>query len=208
MVGVVTGSVAAGLAVGSLAVGAYSAYNSNKNANAANKIANSQLGFEEGIYNDQGKYRDQLDALLNDPSSVSKLPSYDFFKKQGEESVARNFAANPSGKEGVALEEYGQNYASSAYTQQAQLLASLSGLNQNPASYGSAAVGANSNAISGQSQTFQQLQQLLAQGGSAMKMFGPQGDFATAGTPGAGGGSSYSGIYPGYTVTSPGASNG
>jgi hypothetical protein len=158
--------------------------------------------MEQELFNQQGTYRTQLNQLLADPSSVTKLPSYDFFKQQGAESVARNFAANPSGAQGVALEEYGQNYASNAYQQQAQLLASLSGLTQNPAGYGQVASGATSNALSGQGQSFEQLQQLLAQGGSALKMFGPQGSYSSAGTPGAG--PSYGNIYPGYTVTTPG----
>lgn len=203
MVGAVT---AAAAAVASVGVGIYSATQASKAQGQATRMANSQLEFEKGIFNEQGKYRDQLDALIKDPSSVTKLPSYDFFKNQGAESVARNFAGNPGGAQGVALEEYGQNYASSAYQQQAQLLAGLSGLTQNPASFGAAAVGANSNAISGSGQSFDQIQQLLAQGGSAMKMFGPQGSYSSAGTPGAG--PSYTGIYPGYTVTTPGGPNG
>jgi len=165
-------------------------------------MAGSQLEMEQELFDAQGQYRDQLSKLMADPSSVTKLPSYQFFKDQGAESVARNFAANPGGAQGVALEQYGQQYASTAYEQQAQLLASLSGLTQNPAGYGSVANGANSNAIAAQGQSFEQIQQLLAQGGSAMKMFGPQGNYSSAGTPGAG--TPYGGIYPGYTVTSPG----
>lgn len=210
MVGAVTGITAAGIAaagaVASVGVGAYSAYESSKAAGQANDIANSQLGLEQNLFGQQQQYRDQLSALLKDPSSVTKLPSYKFFKDQGTESVARQSASNPSGAGSVALDEFGQNYASSAYSQQAQLLAGLSGLTQNPASYGQTAVGANSNAISGSGQSFQQIQQLLAQGGSALKMFGPQAGYSTAGTPGAG--PSYSNIYPGYTVTTPGGPNG
>jgi len=203
MVGAVTATtVAAAAAVASVGVGAYSAYQSSKANSQANRLANSQLGMEQELFGAQGQYRDQLSQLMADPSSVTKLPSYQFFKDQGAESVARNFAANPGGAQGVALEQYGQNYASSAYEQQAQLLAGLSGLTQNPAGYGSVASGANSNAISGQGQSFEQIQQLLAQGGSALKMFGPQGSYSSAGTPGAG--TPYGGIYPGYTVTSPG----
>lgn len=207
MVGAVT-AITAAAAVASVGIGAYSAYEATKTAGQANDIANSQLGLEQNLFGQQQQYRDQLNSLLKDPSSVTKLPSYQFFKDQGGESVARNFAANPGGAEGVALEQYGQNYASSAYEQQAQLLAGLSGLNQNPASFGSTAVGANSNAVSGAGQSFQQIQQLLAQGGSALKMFGPQGSYSSAGTPGAGPTNSagMTGIYPGYTVT--GGSNG
>ena len=198
-----TGAItAAAAAVASVGIGAYSASQAGKAAGNANKIAQTQLQFEQGIYNDQGQYRDQLQALLSDPSSVTKLPSYQFFKDQGAESVARNFAANPSGAEGVALDQYGQNYASQAYQQQAQLLAGLSGLQGSAAAYGNAAVGANSNAISGSGQTFQQIQQLLSQSGSALKLLGPQGSYSSAGTPGAG--PSYGGIFPGYTVTTPG----
>ncbi len=198
-----TGAItAAAAAVASVGISAYSMSQSGSAASAASRLGNSQLALEQDLYSQQQPYRDQLSALLADPSSVTSLPGYKFNKQQGEESVARQFAANPSGAEGVALTEFGQNYASSAYQQQAQLLAGLSGLNQNPAAYGSNAVGANSNAISGSGQNFNQIQQLLAQGGSIAKMFGPQGSYSSAGTPGAG--PAYGGIYPGYTVTSPG----
>lgn len=180
MAGGITAAVAA---VGSLAVGAIGAANASSASDQQLGMANSQLGMEESLFGQQQQYRNQLQQLLADPSSVSKLPSYDFFKKQGEESVTRRFAANPGGSEGVALTEFGQNYASSAYEQQVQLLAGLSGLTQNPASLGGVGVGAGGNAITGSANSFQQLQQLLAQGGSIAKMFGPGGALASAGTP-------------------------
>lgn len=199
MVGAV---VAAAAAVASVGIGIYSTVQAGKAQSQANNIANTQLGLEENLNNEQQPYRDQLNALLKDPSSVAQLPGYQFNKQQGEDSVARQFAANPGGAEGVALTKFGQDYASSAYQQQVQMLTQLSGLTNNPASYGSSAVGANSNAIGGAGQNFNQIQQLLAQSGSIAKLFGPQGSYDSAGTPGAG--PSYGGVYPGYTVTSPG----
>lgn len=180
MTGGITAAVAA---VGSLALGAYGASQAGSATSQQLGMANTQLGMEQSLFGQQQQYRNQLHDLLADPSSVTKLPSYAFFKQQGEESVARQFAANPSGAEGVALTEYGQNYASNAYQQQAQLLASLSGLTQNPASFGSVGTSAGGNAISGSTTNFQQLQQLLAQGGSIAKMFGTGGTFGSAGTP-------------------------
>lgn len=66
-------------------------------------------------------YADQLQALMRDPSIVTKLPGYE----AGLEAVRRSLAAQGyqgSGNMMAALAQYGQN----AYMQQAQLLARLS----------------------------------------------------------------------------------
>lgn len=186
--GITAAGVGAAAAVGSLAVGAYSAIQSGKAADRQLGIENTQLGMEQQLFGEQQGYADQLSKLLADPSSVTSLPGYKFNKDQGAETIARQFAQNPgSGAEGAALTRYGQDYASSAYLQQANLLASLSGLTQNPAGLGSVANQAGGNAIAGQGQSFDQLQRLLAQGGSIARQFGPGGVFSSAGTPGAAG---------------------
>lgn len=180
MAGAITAAVAA---VGSLALGAYSASQASSVADQQMGMMNSQLDLEKNMFGQQQQYRDQLSKLMADPSSVTKLPGYQFNKQQGEESVARQFASNPGGGGAAALERYGQDYASSAYGQQVQLLSQLSGISQNPASYGQVGVGAGGNAVSAQGTSFDQLQKILAQGGATMKLFGPQGIFGSAGTP-------------------------
>lgn len=179
-----TGAITAGVAaVGSLALGAYSVSQQGSIAGQQMGIAQSQLAMEQQLYNDQGTYRTQLNQLLADPSSVTKLPGYQFNLDQGAETVARQYASNPGGAGAAALTRYGQDYASSAYLQQAQLLASLSGLQQNPAAYGSNANSGAAGAASTQGMTFNEMQQLLAQGGAVAKLFGPGGTFGSAGTP-------------------------
>lgn len=183
MVGAVTAAVAA---VGSLGLAAYSMSQQQSMANDQKSMANNQFGLEKDLYNQQGKYRTQLDQLMADPGSVAKLPGYAFARDEGATTVARQGAANPGGGGAAALTRYGEDYASSAYQQQAQLLASLSGLNQNPASYGQVGTQGAANASDSQGRSFAQLQQLLAQGGATAKMFGPQGSYSSAGTPGSG----------------------
>jgi hypothetical protein len=180
MVGAVTAAVAA---VASVGVGIYAATQAGSAASAQERAMNTQLDFEKAQWGAQAPYRQQLSDLMANPSSVTSLPGYEFNKQQGEESVARQFASNPGGAGSAALVRYGQDYASNVYQQQAQLLAQLSGISNNPAQYGSVGQGYGSNAISGQGQSFNQLQQLLAQGGATMRMFGPQGVFGASGTP-------------------------
>lgn len=178
--GPVTAAVAA---VGALGLSAYSMSQQQGVASDQLGMQRQQLGMEQNLYGQQQQYRDQLSKLMADPSSVKNLPGYEFNKQQGEESVARQFASNPGGAGSAALMRYGQDYASSAYGQQVQLLSQLGGITQNPASYGSVGVGAGGNALTGQSNSFDQLQKILAQGGAVAKMFGPQGVFGSAGTP-------------------------
>lgn len=180
MVGAVTAAVAA---VGSLGLAAYSMSQQQGVADQQLGMMNSQLDLEKNLFGQQQQYRDQLSTLMNDPSSVTKLPGYQFNKQQGEESVARQFAGNPGGGGSAALMRYGQDYASGAYGQQVQLLAQLSGISQNPASYGSVGVGAGGNAVSSSANSFDSMMRVLSEGGSVAKLFGPKGAFGAAGTP-------------------------
>lgn len=86
-----------------------------------------------------GKYRsvygDQLLALMADPSSITKRPGYQFQFDQGAEAVQRKLASKGyggSGNMGVALTEYGQNFASSYFDKEATRLATLAGANISP----------------------------------------------------------------------------
>lgn len=176
-------TVAAVAAVGSLGLAAYGMSQQQGVADQQAQFQNSQLGFEEQQWQAQQPYRQQLAALMSNPSQISKIPGFQFALQTGEESVARQFAANPGGAGAAALMRYGEDYASEAYTQQAQLLAQLSGISNNPATYGSVGVGAGGNAAYSSQNSFNDLMRLLSQGGSIAKMFGPGGTFGSAGTP-------------------------
>lgn len=158
MVGIATGvSLVGALAIGSAAVsagvGIANSMSANANANRANDRAATTFTEQQG-------YAQQLSALMADPSSVTKLPGYDFNKQQGEQSIARGMGSQGlagSGNEAIALDKYGSGYADSAYSTQANLLAGLSGLQTatSPDSY--ARTGA-----SAQGQSFAQLSSALA----------------------------------------------
>lgn len=191
MVGAVTAAVAA---VASIGIEAYGMSQQAGIAGKQEQIANTQLGLqqqqmgmEQSLFNQQQPYRDQLSQLMADPASVSKLPGYAFERDQGAETVARQFAGNPGGGGAAALTRYGEDYAGGAYGQQVQLLAGLAGLNPSAYAPGSNPVGAGANLNNASNNSFNQMQQLLAQGGALTKMFGAGGQFASAGTPASGG---------------------
>lgn len=80
-------------------------------------------------------YAAQLQALMNDPSSVTKLPGYQFGLEQGEQGLLRRSAAGgytASGNELIALREFDQNFANKAYNQEAERLANLAGFGFTP----------------------------------------------------------------------------
>lgn len=108
-----------------------SAYSAVSNANTQGKIAGQGLSQSATIFGEQQNYESMLQNLIANPSSVTSLPGYAFNQQQGEQAVARQMAGSGflgSGNEAIALTQYGQNYATNAYTTQANLLASLSGL--------------------------------------------------------------------------------
>lgn len=83
-------------------------------------------------------YGQQLLQLLQNPSSISKLPGYQFTLDQGVGAIDRSAAA-PGGKgfasggEMTDLMKFGEGLASQYYFQDAELLAQLAGANINPA---------------------------------------------------------------------------
>ena len=97
-----------------------------QNANASTAAADAQKVFGE-----QQGFEGMLMSLLENPSSVTKLPGYQFLQQQGTQNTERAMAATGfggSGNEAGALSQYNQGLASSFYGQQASLLASLSGM--------------------------------------------------------------------------------
>lgn len=83
----------------------------------------------------RAQYAQQLQQLMADPSSITNDPGYQFQFDQGSQAVTRQMAAKGylgSGNLGTALQEYGQNYAASAYKDRISTLASLAGANIAP----------------------------------------------------------------------------
>lgn len=83
----------------------------------------------------RAQYAQQLQNLTNNPSSVTGTPGYQFGMDQGTQAVRRSMAAGGfggSGNEAIALNKYGQDYASQQYMQQLQMLSQLGGANINP----------------------------------------------------------------------------
>src|SRR6267142_1644461 len=94
-----------------------------------------------GQSNPFGQYRSGYGAdllhLMQDPSSVAKLPGYQFLLNQGVQAIDRS-AAGPggvglgSGGEMTELMQYGQGLADQFYQQQVQTLAGLAGSGISP----------------------------------------------------------------------------
>lgn len=130
--------------------------------NAGNLQGNAQTVFQQS--NPFGQYRpqygQQLSALMSDPSSVAKLPGYEFLMDQGTEALKRS-AAGPggsglgSGAMGADLVKYGQGLASQFYQQQIGTLSHLAGADIQPANPYNAlqglggAAGSTGNSIAG-----------------------------------------------------------
>jgi hypothetical protein len=186
---------AAGLVV-SAGVGAYDAYQQTGIQDTAEGMAQTQFG-------EQQQYAGMLNNLVNNPSSITSTPGYQFNLDQGADAVSREMGAaglGGSGNEGIALTQYGQNYATSALTQQETMLAQLSGLQTT--SSNSNLLNTSSNASQ---QSFNQTGQLLASLGYMNGGYGGSGGgFNSAASnggviPGGGGNTMYAGS--GYTFS-------
>jgi hypothetical protein len=110
----------------------------------------SASGEQQTIFAEQQNYEQQLEKLIADPSSVTKLPGYEFQLGQGTTAVARQMAGSGylgSGNEAAALTQYGQGLAQNFYTTQANLLAQLAGITapSSPAQLGAVATQQQSN---------------------------------------------------------------
>jgi hypothetical protein len=138
-----------------LAGSAYGLYNS------IGLMQEGQTAFNQS--NPFGGYRPTYGAdllsLMQDPSSVTSLPGYQFQMNQGVQAIDRSAAAPGgtgfgSGAEGAALTQFGQGLASNFYNQQVQTLAGLAGANISPSgmpgaiqAQGGAATGLGSNIV-------------------------------------------------------------
>lgn len=138
-------------AVVTAAAGAYGAYSSKK---AGDKMA----GLGRSQANRQAYYDEQLRALIEDPSKIYDDPGYKEAQRQGIQAIERSGTLSGftgSGNAAIALQKFGQSFATDYLRQQQSLLASLSGGSFNPAA--AMQSGANSDA-----QAFQMLGSTLA----------------------------------------------
>lgn len=162
----VTGAIAAVATAGTAIYG----------ATQAGGISSQAQGESSSVFGEQQYYAQQLQQLMANPQSVSSLPGYQFNFNQGAQAVQRQEGAagfNGSGNEGIALTQYGQNFATSAYTTQEQMLSQLAGLTapSSPSQLTSAAAGS-------QNQSFNQLGTALTALGYGAGKVGTSGVFS------------------------------
>jgi len=78
-------------------------------------------------------YANKLNDLVNKPSSITSAPFYQFGFNQGEQALTRNQQATGqggSGAQAIQLQNYGQNFANTAYQNLFANYSSLSGATQ------------------------------------------------------------------------------
>lgn len=110
----------------------YGLYNSSQQNSEAQTIYQQSNPF--GAY--RPTYGAQLLNLIQNPSSVSSLPGYQFLMGQGAQAIDRSSAAAGalgSGQEMTELTQYGQGLADQFYNQQVSTLAHLAGADISPA---------------------------------------------------------------------------
>ena len=104
------GSAGMGIASGLNSVFGTGAGSASNATNTANPLAPYQQGWAA-----------QLNALIQNPSSVTNSPGYQFGMDQGRQQLQRGMAKTgqtQSGNEQIALQQYGQQYAGQQYQQQ------------------------------------------------------------------------------------------
>lgn len=94
--------------------------------------AQQAAGAADPFASQRGQYQQMLSNLINDPSSITSTPGYQFNLQQGLNSVTGSNAAAGllnSGNVLTALQQYGSNYATNQLQNQELLLAQLAGAN-------------------------------------------------------------------------------
>lgn len=125
------GWVSAGIAAVGVIEGASSSHKARQQASRQMALEERALKMDEQKFAEQQVYAGQLFDLITRPESMKDMPGYQFQFEQGAEAVRRKMDATGfagSGNEAIALTQYGQGFAQNFYQQQANLLASLSGL--------------------------------------------------------------------------------
>lgn len=144
-------------AVIGVGISAYSAYNSKK---AGGKLA----GLGRAQAERQAYYDAQLRDLIKDPSKIYSDPGYIEAQRQGAQAIERAGTLSGftgSGNAAIALQKFGQSFATDYLRSQQSLLASMAGGQFNPASAMAAGVNADAqayqqfgNALAGLGYTF------------------------------------------------------
>lgn len=157
-----------------------SAYVGYEGMQAQKSIASTSKGMAQQTFAEQQGYEQQLSALINDPSSITKDPGYGFGLDQGSQAVARQMASsgfNNSGNQAIALTQYGQQYGFGFLKQQEDLLANLSGLTRSSATSASEAMTGPGGSSGASSAGFNELSSVLAGIGAGVA---PGGSLSTA----------------------------
>lgn len=111
--------------------GLYGLYESGQQRNLAKDAMAKSDPF--GPY--RAQYAQQLSALMMNPGSITEDPGYKFQFEQGQQAVERGMAAKGylgSGNEGIALTQYGQNFAANYLNAKISQLSGLAGANITP----------------------------------------------------------------------------
>lgn len=119
--------IAAGV-VGSVAGAAVSSAIGGSGSSGASSAANAADPFAS----QRGQYQTMLSNLINNPSSITSNPGYQFGLDQSNKAIEGSAAANGmvnSGNVLQALSTNSQNYAAQQLTNQELLLAQLAGAN-------------------------------------------------------------------------------
>lgn len=94
--------------------------------------AQTSAGLADPFAGQRPQYQGMLSSLMANPSSVTKMPGYQFNFDQGMQALERGQAASGKLGGGTASTEdiqYGQNYAMSSFNQWESILAQLAGAN-------------------------------------------------------------------------------
>ena len=106
----------------------------------------------------------QMQNLIRDPSSISRMPGYKWGMQQGDEQLNRNAARTGqrfSGAHDITLSQFGQGYAKQWYDDSVNRLAGFANINQGPLN------------VTGQNQLNQQQSQYNQESlGGALSAFG------------------------------------
>lgn len=119
------GAAVAGSAAGSLVSSAVGGGGGSSGAQQAASAA-------DPFASQRGQYQQMLSKLINDPSSITSNPGYQFGLDQSNKAIEGSAAANGmvnSGNVLQALSTNSQNYAAQQLTNQELLLAQLAGAN-------------------------------------------------------------------------------
>jgi len=124
--------VAAGVGAAVAGAATSSVVGSALSGGGGNSGAQSAANAADPFASQRGQYQQQLSNLINNPSSITSTPGYQFGLQQSQNAVEGSAAANGmvnSGNVLNALSTNAQGYAATQLNNQELLLAQLSGAN-------------------------------------------------------------------------------